>query len=88
MGECRAFNHAAGSSLLTLLAHGAEGAVETSSLWPAGADLERLNYLYAIVWCTVALALLVVDRRFWTRRPGIDPAAAAPAIAGSAPARR
>ena len=43
------FNHASGSSLLTLIAHGAEGAVLTSSLWPAGADLVRLNYLYAIV---------------------------------------
>ena len=63
------FNHASGSSLLTLIAHGTEGAVVTSSLWSAGADLERLNYLYAIVWCTVALALLIFDRRFWTRRP-------------------
>jgi hypothetical protein len=55
-----------------LIAHGTEGAVETGSLWPAGADLERLNYVYAIVWCTVALALLVFDRRFWTRPPEID----------------
>ena len=70
------FNHASGSSLLTLIAHGTEGAVETSRLWPADADLERLNYLYATVWCLVALALLVFDRRFWTSRPGVDMAAA------------
>jgi CAAX protease family protein len=69
------FNHASGSSLLTLIAHATEGAVETNGLWPAGVDLERLNYLYATVWCLVALALLVFDRRFWTRRPGIDPPA-------------
>ena len=66
------FNHASGSSLLTLIAHGTEGAVETSRLWPAGADLERLNYLYAIVWCVVALALLIFDRAFWTRRPPVE----------------
>jgi uncharacterized protein len=62
------FNHAGGSSLLTLLAHGTEGAVETNQLWSSGADLVRLNYLYAIVWCLVALVLLVVSRRFWTHR--------------------
>jgi uncharacterized protein len=74
------FNHASGSSLLTLIAHGTEGAVETSGLWSAGADLERLNYLYAIVWCTVALALLVFDRGFWTRRPSVDGARPEPAM--------
>ena len=57
-----------------------EGAVETSSLWPAGADLERLNYLYAIVWCLVALALLVFDRRFWTQRPPVYAVSAEPAL--------
>jgi hypothetical protein len=84
------FNHASGSSLLTLIAHGTEGAVETSRLWPAGADLERLNYLYAIVWCLVALALLVFDRGFWTRRPPIEEPAAEPVILDqdSASARR
>ena len=66
------FNDASGSSLLTLIAHGTEGAVETSSLWPVGADLERLNYVYAFVWCAVALALLIFDRRFWTRRPELE----------------
>jgi membrane protease YdiL (CAAX protease family) len=84
------FNHASGSSLLTLIAHGTEGAVLNSSLWSAGADLERLNYLYRIVWCVVALALLVFDRRFWTRRPDVDALPAEPAIldGDAAPARR
>jgi membrane protease YdiL (CAAX protease family) len=62
------FNHAGGSSLLTLLAHGTEGAVETNQLWSPGADLIRLNYVYTIVWCLVVLVLLVVSRRFWTHR--------------------
>jgi uncharacterized protein len=74
------FNHASGSSLLTLIAHGTEGSILLSSLWPAGADLERLNYLYAIVWCMVALTLLVFDRRFWTRRPTVVDAPAEPAL--------
>ncbi len=68
------FNHASGSSLLTLIAHGVEGGVEISSLWGAGADLERLNWTYAIAWCLVALALLVFDRRFWVRQSAPEPA--------------
>ena len=66
------FNHAGGSSLLTLLAHGTEGAVETNQLWSSGADLIRLNYVYATVWCLVVLVLLVVSRRFWTHRAPAD----------------
>jgi uncharacterized protein len=62
-------NHASGSVLITLIAHGAEGGVETNSLWGPGADLERLNYVYAAVWCLVALTLLVLHRRFWTAKP-------------------
>ena len=74
------FNHASGSSLLTLIAHGTEGGVLNSSIWSGGADLERLNYLYAIVWCVVALALLVFDRGFWTRRPSVDGGRVEPAL--------
>jgi membrane protease YdiL (CAAX protease family) len=32
------FNHASGSALLTLIAHATNGTIETSALWPAGAD--------------------------------------------------
>ena len=61
------FNHASGSALLTLIAHAAEGAIETSTLWPADADVSRMASLYCLVWCAVAGTLLVADRRFWTR---------------------
>jgi membrane protease YdiL (CAAX protease family) len=71
------FNHASGSSLLTLIAHGVEGGVETNDLWAPGADLERLNFTYAIVWCLVALGLLVFDRRFWNKTAPADPPAKA-----------
>lgn len=62
------FNHASGSSLLTLIAHGVEGGVETNGFWSPGADLDRLNWTFAIAWCVVVLLLLVVDRRFWVSR--------------------
>jgi membrane protease YdiL (CAAX protease family) len=61
------FNHASGSVLITLIAHGVEGGIETNSLWGPGADLVRLNYTFAAVWCLIALGLLLLDRRFWTQ---------------------
>jgi uncharacterized protein len=60
------FNHASGSSLLTLIAHATEGTIETSTLWPDAANTTSMTWLYALVWSVVALALLVFDRRFWT----------------------
>jgi uncharacterized protein len=63
------FNHASGSSLLTLIAHAANGVIETSTLWQAGADATRMTWLYSLVWCLVALGLLVFDLRFWTKPP-------------------
>ena len=64
-------NHASGSSLITLIAHGTEGSVETNDLWGPGADLVRLNYVYAAAWSVVAIGLVVLHHRFWTRS---DPA--------------
>ena len=65
-------NHASGSALLTLIAHGVEGGVETNGFWSPGADLDRLNWTYAAAWCLVVLVLLVVDRRFWASREPDD----------------
>ena len=28
-----------------------------------------MTWLYGLVWCLVALGLLVFDRRFWTKPP-------------------
>jgi uncharacterized protein len=63
------FNHASGSALLTLIAHAANGVIETSTLWPAGADTTRMTWLYSLVWCLVAICLLIFNRRFWTKPP-------------------
>src|SRR5829696_5180800 len=63
------FNHASGSALLTLIAHATEGVIETSTLWQASADTTRMTWLYSLVWCAVAIGLLVFNRRFWTTPP-------------------
>lgn len=78
------FNHASGSSLLTLIAHGTEGSVETSSLWSSGGDLDRLNYLYALIWCLFALGLLIFSRRFWFSRPRPPESTSRPAVPAAA----
>ena len=64
------FNHASGSVLITLIAHATEGAIETSTLWAATRDTDRMASSYVLLWSLVALGLLVFDRRFWTRPPG------------------
>lgn len=58
-------NHTGGSVLMTLLSHDIEGSIQTEQLWTAGAAAARMSLLYAVVWCTVALVLVVLDRRFW-----------------------
>jgi hypothetical protein len=63
------FNHASGSALLTLIAHATNGTIETSTLWPAGADTTRMFWLGTLVWCLFAIGLLVFNRRFWTQPP-------------------
>jgi membrane protease YdiL (CAAX protease family) len=65
-------NQTTGSVLLTLIAHGTEGAVETNRLWSPGSDLDRLNFVYATVWCLVALSLLLMHRRFWIQTADVD----------------
>jgi hypothetical protein len=77
------FNHASGSSLITLIAHSAEGTIEGSTLWAAAADTARMTWSYVLVWCVVALALLLVSWRFWRRPPAaLDQPAPSPARVG------
>jgi hypothetical protein len=37
--------------------------------WAAVADTTRMIWLYSLVWCMVAIGLLVFNRRFWTKPP-------------------
>ena len=79
------FNHASGSSLLTLIAHATEGTIETSTLWLAEVDTARMMWLNSLVWCALALGLLIFNRRFWTKPPAqVDDPAQAGARAESA----
>jgi hypothetical protein len=63
------FNHASSSALLTVIAHATDGTIETSTLWQAGADATRMTWLYSLVWWSVAIGLLVFNRRFGTKPP-------------------
>lgn len=78
------FNHASGSALLTLIAHATEGTIETSTGWTSTGDAVRMTGLDTLLWCVVALALLLFNRRFWTTPPAsTTPLAAADTQAGT-----
>jgi CAAX protease family protein len=68
------FDHAAGSSLITLIAHATEGSVNIDGLYPDGSgDATRAVVFNLALWCAVAITLLVAYRRFWTS-PAPEPA--------------
>ena len=61
------FDHAAGSALITLIAHATEGSVNIDGLYPDGsADATRAVVINLLLWCAVAITLLAANRRFWT----------------------
>jgi uncharacterized protein len=60
------FDHAAGSSLITLIAHAAEGSLNIDGLYPHGStDASRAVLVNLLLWCAVAISLLIAHRRFW-----------------------
>jgi uncharacterized protein len=63
------FNRTGGSVLLPLIAHVTEGCINTQSLWPAGADADRLAWTWLLGWTLLAVALLIFDRKAWRRAP-------------------
>jgi membrane protease YdiL (CAAX protease family) len=67
------FNRASGSSLITLIAHAAEGGVATAALWTVGAASARTPYVYTLVWVAFAAGLVVVQWKYWWSPP--EPAA-------------
>jgi membrane protease YdiL (CAAX protease family) len=62
------FDHAAGSALLTLIAHATEGAINIDGLYPKDSiDATRAVVFNLLLWCAVAITLLIAyRRRFWT----------------------
>jgi uncharacterized protein len=79
------FNRTGGSVLITLIAHATEGSIQVGAFWPAGAAA-RIILVYAGVWCVVAIALIVLDWRFW-RGPAPMPATVQPAYEGASRVR-
>jgi membrane protease YdiL (CAAX protease family) len=79
------FNRTGGSVLITLIAHATEGSIQVGAFWPAGAAA-RIILVYAGVWCVVAIALIVLDWRFW-RSPAPVPATVQPAYEGASRVR-
>jgi uncharacterized protein len=59
------FNHTGGSVLMTIVAHATEGIIEPSEFWAAAAPAAQGSLIYDVVWCAVAIGLVVFDWRFW-----------------------
>ena len=74
------FNHTGGSVLMTLVMHGAEGTIHPQALWPASASAAQAGLLYSVVYCVVAIGLIIFDLRLW-RGPAPASATMQPAAA-------
>ena len=59
------FNHTGGSVLMTIVMHAAEGTVQPGGLWSAPAAAAQAVLLYSVVYCVVAVGLVVFDRKAW-----------------------
>jgi uncharacterized protein len=61
------FNRAGGSALITLIAHATEGSVNIEGWYAEGSShATRVGVVNLLLWCAVAVTLLVAFRRFWT----------------------
>jgi membrane protease YdiL (CAAX protease family) len=61
------FNRAGGSALITLIAHATEGSVNIEGWYAEGSGhATRVGVVNLLLWCAVAVTLLVAFRRFWT----------------------
>jgi membrane protease YdiL (CAAX protease family) len=77
---CWLFNRTGGSILVPLVAHAAEGSIDPTGFWAgvSGAAESRSRVLYVLVWCAIAIGLLVFDATRW-HRPAPASATARPA---------
>lgn len=55
------FNHTGGSVLMTIVMHAAEGTIRPNELW--GAAQLQAGLLYSVLWCAVAIGLVIFDRK-------------------------
>jgi membrane protease YdiL (CAAX protease family) len=63
------FDRTGGSVLMTLVFHVAQGSVSYAALGFTGADAARMDWLTGALWCTVAVALVALDRPTWRTAP-------------------
>ena len=63
------FNHTGGSVLMTMLFHIAQGTVTYAALGFTGADAARMDWITGVLWCALAVVLVVVDRKAWRTAP-------------------
>jgi len=59
------FNRTGGSVLMTVVAHSTQGIIQPPALWAAEAATARVVLLDAVVWCAVAIGLVVFDWHCW-----------------------
>src|SRR5215210_1320970 len=71
------FNHTGGSVLVAIIMHAAEGTVHPEALWSASAA--QVGLLYSVVYCVVAIGLVIFDWQLWR---GPAPATVKPAYGG------
>jgi membrane protease YdiL (CAAX protease family) len=76
-------NRTGGSVLLTVIAHAAQGIVQPWRLWENSAHGLREIVFECVLWCVIAVALVLVDRKFWRRRPE-PPVSTRPGLASPA----
>jgi hypothetical protein len=66
--------------------HAAEGTIRPNDLWAAGAAQVQAGLLYSVVWCAVAIGLVIFDRQLW-RGPAPARATVQPAYGGESRVR-
>ena len=66
------FNRTGGSVLLTVLAHATQGIVHPTTFWENPTFGNREFWLECALWCTLAMGLVLCDRKVWHRRPDTD----------------
>ena len=59
------FNHTDGSVLMTMLFHVAQGTVSYAALGFTDANAARMDWLTGVLWCAIALGLVLIDRQAW-----------------------
>ena len=74
------FNHTGGSVLMTIVMHAAEGTIHPQALWSAPAAATQAGLLYSVVYCVVAIGLVIFDRKAW-RAPAPSGATTPPVMA-------